>query len=98
MTRYFVTRHQGAVEWARARGIEAEHVVHFDSATTRAGDIVMGTLPVSEVATICAQGGRYLHLVLDLPREARGRGLTAADMESFGAHLVEYEARRVDDA
>ncbi len=98
MTTFFVTRHRGAVDWARAQKIDAEHVVHFDSSTTRPGDVVMGTLPVSDVATICARGGRYFHLVLRIPKDARGRELTAADMQSFGAHLIEYEARKVEKA
>ena len=88
----FVTRHKGAVEWARRQGIEAETVAHLDPEEIRPGDTVIGTLPVHLVAEICQRGARYLHLTLDLPREARGRELSADDLEAFGARLQEFEA------
>jgi CRISPR-associated protein Csx16 len=91
----FVTRHKGAVEWARRQGITAEAVTHLNVKDINPDDTVIGTLPVHLVAEICACGGRYRHLVLNLPPEARGRELSAGDMERFGAELVEYEARKV---
>ena len=94
MTTYFVTRHKGAVEWAQAEGIAAKHISHLDPQTIQPGDVVLGTLPVSIVAELCQRGGRYMHLTLDLPPQARGRELTAKDMEAFGAKLEEYEVRR----
>ncbi len=97
MTVYFVTRHKGAVEWARRRAIMAEHVEHFDPETTQPGDIVYGTLPVSVVAQVSERGGRYFHLDMKTPPERRGSELTADDMDTFGARLQEYEVRRVED-
>lgn len=58
-------------------------------------DRVLGTLPVSEAARVCARGGRYLHLSIDIPAEARGRELSADDMQAFGAQLEEYFIWRV---
>jgi len=95
MTSYFVTRHKGAVAWAKARGIAAEHVTHLDVETICPGDIVLGTLPVSLVAEVCARGGRYLHLTMEMPPEDRGRELTAKDMDAFGVRLEEFTAERV---
>ncbi len=94
MTTYFVTRHQGALDWARAQGVEADPLDHLDPATIAPGDMVIGTLPVHIIAEICTRGGRYLHLVLDLPPEARGKELSAADMTRFGARLEEYDVIR----
>ena len=94
----FVTRHPGAVEWARRRGITAEMIDHLDEDTIarlRPGDIIMGVLPVSVAAQICARGGRYLHLTMNIPPEARGRELTADDMERYGARLEEYSIQPV---
>lgn len=95
MTAYFVTRHQGAVEWARRQGIEAAAVSHLDIETVEAGDMVLGTLPVSVAAEVCARGARYLHLTLDTPPERRGRELSADEMAAFGAKLQEFEVRRM---
>lgn len=94
MTARFVTRHAGAAEWARRQGITAEIVAHLDIETVRPGDLILGTLPVSLAAEVCARGARYLHLDLDIPPEARGRELTADDMDALGAELVGYEVRR----
>ncbi|NYZ13548.1 CRISPR-associated protein Csx16 [Azospirillum sp. RWY-5-1] len=96
MTALFVTRHAGAVAWAARRGIAAEMVDHLDIGRVRPDDVVMGTLPLHLAAAVCARGARFLHLELDLPPDARGRPLTADDMDRYGAALVEYRVERVD--
>lgn len=94
MTVLFVTRHDGAVAWAARRGIVAEMVDHLDIGRVQPGDVVMGTLPLHLAAAVCARGARLLHLELDLPPDARGRPLTADDMDRYGAELVEYRVER----
>ncbi len=95
MASYFVSRHKGAVDWVSRQNIDAKLVTHLDTRTIRPGDIVYGTLPVSEAARVCAQGGRYFHLHLPLPPHARGKELTARDMEEFGAELKEYQIKEL---
>jgi len=95
MTAWFVSRHPGAVAWARARGIEARYVDHLDIDEVGAGDVVMGSLPVSRAAEVCARGGRYLHLDLETPHGRRGSELTPEAMERYGAKLVEFDVRKV---
>lgn len=95
MTAYFVTRHMGAVDWARAQGIEAEHITHLDVENIRPGDMILGTLPVSVAAQVCEKGAKYFHLTLDLPPQLRGKELTGEDMENAGAVLEEFEVRKV---
>lgn len=98
MTNWFVTRHPGAVEWARRRGIVVDRwVTHLEPIDVEAGDVVMGTLPVNHAAAICARGARYLNLSLDLPAQARGRELTAADLDRYGAKLEEFVVRRAGE-
>ncbi|MGX2040865.1 CRISPR-associated protein Csx16 [Methylocaldum sp. MU1018] len=91
MTTYFVTRHPGAVEWARESGIPVDRqLAHMDMAVVKAGDRVIGTLPVHLAAAVCALGARYFHLALEIPPEWRGRELSAEDLRRFGARIVEY--------
>jgi CRISPR-associated protein Csx16 len=96
MTTWFITRHRGAVAWAARHGIAVDQwIAHLAPADVQAGDVVMGTLPVNLAAEVCARGARYLNLSLDLPAEARGRELTAEDLERYGATLEEFVVGRV---
>ena len=95
MAIYFVTRHPGAIAWAERRGLKAVEVEHLEPSAIAAGGIVMGTVPVHIVADIQCRGSRYFHLEMDLPSAARGRDLSADDMDRFGAKLVEYRVDRV---
>ena len=91
MTTYFVTRHSGARDWAQDKGIRVDQVVdHLDVTQVRAGDVVIGSLPVNLAAEVCERGGHYLHLSLDLPSKLRGKELTAEDMRALGARVEEY--------
>ena len=60
MTHYFVTRHAGALDWARDQGIVATLIEHLDPALIKAGDTVLGTLPIHLVAALNSIGARYL--------------------------------------
>lgn len=91
MTTYFITRHQGALEWAQRQGIEATVLAHLDVAHIHPGDTVIGTLPVHIAAEICAIGATYLHLILDTPEHMRGHELTADEMTKYNAHLMEFK-------
>ncbi len=96
MASYFITRHPGARQWAEEEGIEVDQLLdHLDTARILPGDRVIGSLPVNLAAEVCARGARYLHLVLDLPRELRGRDLTAGDMRACGARTEEYTITRI---
>lgn len=95
--KYFVTRHNGAVTWARESGVKARKVEmqNFDVNVVGPRDVVMGTLPVHLVAEVCARGGEYWHLAMDIPPEARGRELSADDMRDFGARLEAFHVQNL---
>ena len=97
MTRYFITRHPGALDWARRHGHVFEvHLTHLpEDQVLHAGDVVAGTLPVNLIADLNAQGVDYLHLSLDLPASMRGRELSADELEQCGARLEGFVVRRV---
>ncbi|HOW77509.1 MAG TPA: CRISPR-associated protein Csx16 [Candidatus Competibacteraceae bacterium] len=91
MTIYFISRHPGAHEWAAGEGIAVDQVLtHFDPECVEPDDVVLGTLPIHLVARVCARGGRYLHLSLEVPPEWRGRELSASDLRACGARLEAY--------
>ena len=94
-SKFFVTRHRGAVTWAAEGGVKALKVEmeHFDAADLKPGDIVMGTLPVHVAAQVNAGGGHYWHLTMDVPIEFRGKELSAAKMREFGARLEEFRVQ-----
>jgi CRISPR-associated protein Csx16 len=97
-TVWFVSRHPGAIEWAARQGLAVDRqVAHLDVEAVGEGDIVIGTLPVNLAATVCARNARFLNLSLDLPPQARGRELSADELERYGARLEEYEVRRIRD-
>lgn len=67
---------------------------HLGPAAIGPGDVVIGTLPLHLATEVCARGGRYLHLAIDLPPEARGRELSAEELERHGARLEGFKARK----
>ncbi len=88
---YFVSRHNGAKEWAIKQGFaQVEMVSHFDPSVISEGDVVIGTLPVNLIAEINRRGGEYQHLILNLSESDRGRELSAEDMDLLGARLERF--------
>jgi CRISPR-associated protein Csx16 len=97
-TTFFISRHPGAVEWAHRQGLAVDHwLAHLDPAVVQPGDTVAGTLPIHLAAQVCARGGRYLHLSLDLPAHLRGRELSAQELNETGARLERYAVAHLDD-
>lgn len=91
MTAYFVSRHAGAIAWARRHALTIDAWVdHLDTSELRPGDSVIGTLPIHLVADVCARGATYLHLQFDMSALQRGRELDADDLDALGARLVGY--------
>ena len=96
MTTWFVSRHPGAIEWARRQGLQVnQYVTHLDPIQVQDGDTVIGSLPVNLAATIIARGARYLHLSLQLPAPLRGCELTAEQLEKLGAQLTPFKVEQL---
>lgn len=85
----FVSRHIGAVAWARSRRLPIDRwVEHLDISQVREGDVVIGTLPASIVAEVCALRARYLHLNLPQRQDQRGSELDSSELDEMGATLT----------
>lgn len=95
MTTYFVTRHPGAIEWARRQNLTVDQQIdHLDLNVIAPGDTVIGVLPINLAAEVCQRGAQFISLSLELPLETRGRELSADDLERLGARLEEYDIRK----
>lgn len=96
MPSWFISRHEGAKVWLQRQGHVIDHLCeHLDPQQVQPGDRVYGTLPIHLAAQVCARGAEYHHLLLEMPAEARGRELSADELELYGARLVQYECRAV---
>lgn len=91
MAIFFITRHPGALDWLNRQDFPVDAILsHLDLAVIKPGDVVIGLLPVHLAAAVCDSGADYWHLSMELPYEARGRELTADDMEAYGARLERF--------
>ena len=93
MKTWFVTRHDGAVKWAAKSGIKTGDkgvVKNLEVEKVSAGDKVVGNLPVHLVAQIIEKGGEYFHLSMELEEQARGKELTAEEMDKYGARIEQF--------
>ena len=95
MTIWFISRHPGALEWARRHGLQVDqYAAHLDPAHVQPGDTVIGSLPVNLAAVVCERGARYLHLSLELPAHLRGQELSADQLDTLGARVQAYLIER----
>ena len=91
MKTFFVSRHNGAQEWARHKGIAIDRwETHLDLQAVEHGDTVIGILPTTLAAEVCARGAVFLALAVSLPPALRGVELSAAQLFSLGAALKQY--------
>lgn len=96
MTIWFVSRHPGALAWARQNGIAFDcHVAHLDTRKIGVGDTVIGSLPVNLAAEVCARGAKYLNLSLRVAEQDRGRELSAEELLAYNATIEHYEIRKL---
>lgn len=96
MTTWFVSRHPGALHWMERNNIAFDkHVDHLDPSLIQKDDIVIGSLPINLAAQVCAQGAEYWHLSLQLPPSARGRELSAEELDLYEARLEHFVVRKV---
>src|SRR5690554_6914507 len=91
MTTWFISRHPGALHWMQSNDIHFDHhLTHLDNQAIQPGDTVIGSLPVNLAAEVCAKGANYWNLSLTLPEIARGRELSADELDLYQAKLEAF--------
>ena len=91
MTRWFVSRHSGALEWATRQNLAVDRFVsHLNMNDVQRGDHVYGILPVELAAEVCRREARFFALCVSVTAEQRGYDLTADDLLGLNARLQEY--------
>lgn len=97
MTTYFITRHVGALDWAKANDVHFDvhlpHLLNVDE--LKSGDVIIGTLPINIISQINELGVRYIHLSLDIPPQLRGVELTVEQLNECQATLEEFYVKKV---
>lgn len=96
MTTYFVTRHSGALYWAKLKKLHFDvHLSHLNNLDQlQAHDVIIGTLPINIVYKLNCLAIRYIHLSLEIPAELRGLELTAEQLETCKAELEEFVVQK----
>ena len=91
MAVWFISRHLGAIEWAKTQNLNIDHwVEHLDYRVVQAGDVVMGTLPVHLEEKICQQGAAFYFLSVDVQPDQRGQELTQKQLEQQDCQLIPF--------
>jgi CRISPR-associated protein Csx16 len=95
---WFVSRHQGAIDWICTQNIKVDHfVAHLDTAKSpKAGDTVIGNLPVHIIATLNRQGVRFVNLQIRLNAEQRGKEVDLQGFEQTLPSITEFLVWEVD--
>ncbi len=94
---YFISRHAGAIEWIKSQpNWQIDRFIpHLDTSVLRAGDVVVGTLPVHLAAEVCAAGAQFYFLQLPQQAALRGSEYSAEEMDSMGCQVRRFDVRAV---
>lgn len=91
MVTWFISRHQGAIEWIKQQSIQIDRFeTHLDVEQVQAGDTVIGTLPVHLAAKVCEKGAKFLFLAVDISEQQRGTELNADELNQQGCQLIPF--------
>lgn len=96
MAVFFVSRHPGAVEWAK-NNIEKIDVLsdHLDPKEVNEGDTVIGNLPMAMAAEICSKGARFFAISIQVKRDDRGQELSSQKLDEYDCKIEEFRVMRI---
>lgn len=95
MTIYLITRHPGAAQWLRKRVDPQGHrqdiqvLTHVEDLALQPSDHMVGVLPIHLIARAGLAGARSWCLSVEVPEPLRGRELSCAQLDLYGARIQE---------
>ena len=93
----FVIRHQGAREWMKKQPIHIDYWTDdLEIDLVKAGDIVIGILPMKLAAEVCKKGAHFVALQIDVPKNRRGSELSKDDLEEMQCSLCPYYVTAIE--
>lgn len=96
MAVWFVSRHKGAVEWIKQKKIHIDHFVeHLDVSYIKAGDIIIGTLPIHLAAIVCEKGATFYFLSVNLSHKQRGTELTVDQLNHLNCSIQKFHIKKL---
>lgn len=98
MSIWFVSRHEGAIEWMKAQSQwHVDHfVAHLDVTLVKKNDVVIGVLPIALAAEVCVRNAEFYALVVPQTYNQRGNEHTFEDMKQAKCYLMRYDIRQID--
>lgn len=91
MSIWFISRHPGAIAWARSQNLGITHwCSHLRIDDISAGDVVIGTLPVHLAAQVCQRKAKFVALSINVTEEQRGKEITLDQMGILDCELQEF--------
>ena len=97
MATFFVIRHQGAKDWMMKQTVHIDHWTDdIDLEDVKAGDVVIGILPMRLAADVCEKGAEFIALQINVPKEKRGTELCLKDLEEMQCSLCPYTVTKTE--
>lgn len=97
MTTWFISRHPGAILWAKSQSLAVDRwLAHLDPELIEAGDVVIGTLPVHLAEAVCRRGAAFHFLIVPHQSEQRGQELDLVDMLAARCSIQRFRVVRED--
>lgn len=98
MTTWFISRHQGAIDWIKQQPVEIDRFEsHLDVNLIQANDVVIGTLPVHLAAQVCAKGAKFYFLSVNVTPEQRGTELTAEELIAQHCTIEPFSIQKIKE-
>ncbi|MDG6882239.1 putative CRISPR-associated protein, VVA1548 family [Phocoenobacter uteri] len=96
MKTYFISRHQGAIDWIKSQQIDVDQFVdHLDMDMVKQGDTVIGTLPIHLAAQVCKKGAKFYFLSVNVTKEQRGRELNKNELVKQECKLQQFMIKEI---